>query len=172
MTTKPLLKGSLFITVMIIAAISVGLILKHPMSTQIRSSPKDKDYQSSLAYMRKEVQQLNQHAVGKQIHQNTRLDNVWMNERDKIITYQLTLLDVTGQDIDRVSDGEKKKIMLGEKQILISKSKDDVHLAPLFLAGWTIEYVQKTNDGDIISDITINGADIAQEAFTDSVGNI
>lgn len=172
MKTKLLLKGSFFIAVMVVASLSVGLILQHPPFTHANVSSENKDYKAALVYMRNEVQQLNQHAVGKQIHKNTRLDSAQTNERDKVVTYQLTLLDVTGQDIDRISEARKKTIMQREKQSLLSKNKDDIHLQPLFLEGWTMEYIQKTNDGEIISTITINGADMAQDTLTEPTGSV
>ncbi|MRS14214.1 hypothetical protein GJV06_04835 [Enterobacteriaceae bacterium RIT691] len=172
MKTKLLLKGSFFIAVMVVASLSVGLILQHPLFTHANDSSDKKDYKAALVYMRNEVQQLNQHAVGKQIHKNTRLDSAQMNERDKVVTYQLTLLDVTGQDIDRISDARKKTIMQREKQSLLSKNKDDIHLRPLFLEGWTMEYIQKTNDDEVISAITITGADMAQDRVEDAPGSL
>lgn len=125
-------------------------------------SQENKLYTVALSHLREEIKQLNLTSVNHQIHKNTRLDSASMNERDKVAIYELTLLDVSQADIRHISDGQKAKIKAVEKQNLIQKLKADVHTGPLFEHGWSMKFIQKTREGELLSAITITQDDMLQ----------
>jgi hypothetical protein len=126
------------------------------------TAQESKQYTVALNHFREEIKQLNQTSVNHQIHKNTRLDSASMNERDKVAIYELTLLDVSQADIRHISDDQKSKIKAIEKQNIIQKLKADVHSGPLFEHGWSMEFIQKTREGDLLSAITITQDDLLQ----------
>ena len=153
------------------AAVVIFLTLQHTSQTE-RSQSKNKYYTASLHHLRDNIRQVNKKYVGKEIYKNTRLDRVKLNERKKVVTYQMTLLDISEGDIKRVSNEQKLKIIAGEKQVLIKKNRADDYLAPLFEQGWSVEYIQKANDGTIISHIAITSDDMAMPPATEPHGVI
>lgn len=154
---KRILTGVFVVSTIIV----IFVFLQHP-SQPGKANQKNKHYIASLHHLRENTNQLNKQFAGKEIYKNTRLDSVKLNEQDKMVTYQMTLLDISEIDIKRISNEKRQKIIAGERQFLIKKNRSDNYLAPLFEQGWSIEYIQRTNDGTIISHIAITSGDMAK----------
>lgn len=162
MTKKLTLKSVILIVMTCIVGGVVWFSAQHYKAEGKYTVQENKRYTVALNHLREEIKQLNQTSVNHQIHKNTRLDSASMNERDKVAIYELTLLDVSQADIRHISDGRKSKINAVEKQKLIQKLKADVHSGPLFEHGWSMEFIQKTREGDLLSAITITQDDWLQ----------
>ncbi|HDU4641307.1 TPA: hypothetical protein RFT53_002616 [Klebsiella aerogenes] len=162
MTAKKNLKMLSVLT--LVAVCGLFFLFASRSETQVSSNDSehnDKRYVMSVNHLRDEITQLNQNSVGKQIFKNTRLDCASLNEEDKVAVYELTLLDVSLSDINLVSRSRKAELKKVVKQNLIQKINAEGQSVPLFEHGWSMEYIQKTNDGYVISDITIRAGDLS-----------
>lgn len=162
MTTKLTSKSVILIAMACIVGGIVWFSAQHYKAEDKYTAQENKQCTVALNHLREEIKQLNQTSVNHQIHKNTRLDSASINERDKVVIYELTLLDISQADIRHISDGKKSKIKAVEKQNLIQKLKADVHSGPLFEHGWSMEFIQKTREGDLLSAITITHDDLLQ----------
>lgn len=152
----------------VISTIAVIFTYQQHTPQPENANQKNKYYIASLHHLRENIKQLNKQFVGEEIYKNTRLDSVEMNEKEKIVIYKMTLLDISEMDIKRVSNEKRQKIIAGERQFLIEKNRLDDYLVPLFDQGWSIEYIQKTNDDTIISNIVITADDMAKPPISES----
>ncbi|MCS2169928.1 hypothetical protein MUU46_06270 [Scandinavium sp. TWS1a] len=162
MTKKLTSKSVLIIALAFIAGGIAWFSAQHYKAESKHIAQENKQYAVALNHLREEIKQLNQTSVNHQIHKNTRLDSASMNARDKVAIYELTLLDVSQADVRHISDGQKSKIKAVEKQNLIQKLKADVHTGPLFEHGWSMKFIQKTREGELLSAITITHDDMLQ----------
>ncbi|MCS2164139.1 hypothetical protein [Scandinavium manionii] len=162
MTKKLTSKSVLIMAMAFIAGGIAWFSAQHYKVESKHVAQENKVYAVALNHLREEIKQLNLTSVNHQIHKNTRLDSASMNERDKVAIYELTLIDVSQADIRHISDGQKSKIKAVEKQNLIQKLKADVHTGPLFEHGWSMKFIQKTREGELLSAITITQDDMLQ----------
>ncbi|WP_202304192.1 hypothetical protein [Dryocola clanedunensis] len=151
---------------LIIPAIIMSILLsqnsRQTAKSDVHKVKNDEQYTAAVEFISQEAVLFNQQYVGHLIHKNTRLDSVVMNEGNKRLTYQLTLTDISERNIQHVSAQKKMDIIKGEKAGLVAKLKNDTHLTLLFEHGWSMEYIQKTNDDTVLSDIIITGDDMAE----------
>lgn len=160
-------KRAIIIIVMVLFSVVAGLSYLHLKSSHQTITEADEGYITSMNNLHTKIEKLNRNFVGRQISKNTVLESVYIDTNKKNVVYNLILLDISSADIDRLSKRKKQQIIQWEKQGLIIKNKADHHLTSLFAHGWSMVYIQKTNDGSIISDIKISANDIANAESID-----
>lgn len=160
MTTKITSKSIFIIAITFIIGCIAFFFAQHYQAETRNAAQENKQYTIALNHLRTEIKNLNRTSVHHQIHRNTRLDSASVNEQDKVVIYELTLLDVTHADIRHISDSQKSEIKSVEKQNLIQKLKADIHSGPLFEHGWSMEFIQKTREGELLSAIIITHDDM------------